>query len=117
MQRRQQVIVICTPSAAKRVFDGIEMRGSGGIKGSNYELPMQLHYIIVSLRAVARSRVTQALSSFHLLDDGVLYRRDESASRPASDVFVHVISGVQSQPEFTDVWRSVFARYELEQSA
>ena len=116
-QRSQQVIVICTPSAVKRIFDEIEMIRSWGIKGSNRELPMQLHDIIVSLRSVPRSRVTQALSSFHLLDDGALHRRYESTSRPALDVFVHVISGIQSQPEFTDVLRSVFARYEFEKSA
>jgi hypothetical protein len=115
--RRQDVAVLCTPSAVKRVFDGIEFSVSLGLKVSR-ELPVQFHYVIVSLKAVPQSRVTQALSSFRSLDDGALHRRDESKlGHPAADTFVHVIDGVKSESKFADAFRSILARYHLEKGA
>jgi len=109
--RRQDVAVLCTPSAVKGVFDGVEFRTSMGV-GFHGTLPERFHYVIVSLKSVPRSRVTQALSSFRLLEDGSLYLRFESRLlNTAGDVFVHVIGGVKSEPEFTHAFRSILARH------
>jgi len=113
-QRSQQIVVICIPSALKRDFDWIRMCGTLGGIGSNRELPVQFHYIFGSLKSVPRSRVTQALPSYRLLDDGAMHLHRVLRSDPETDIFVHVISGIQSQTEFADALRSIFARYNLE---
>ena len=107
-------MVICTPSAVKRLFEGIAMIGSFGGISSNRELPVQFHYIVASLRSVPKSRVTQTLYSYRLLEDGTMHHHYARQTSPETDVFVHVISGIISQTEFADAFRSILARYDLE---
>lgn len=112
-QKSQQIAVICTPSAVKRLFEGIAMISSLGGIGSQQELPVHFHYVVVSLRSVPISRATQALSSYRLLEDGAMHNHYSRKTSPKTDVFVHVLSGIQSQTEFADDFRSLLARYEL----
>lgn len=112
-QNSQQIAVICTLSAIKSLFEGIERIGSFGGIGSEHKLPVKFHYIVASLRSVPKSRVTQALPSYRLLEDGTMYNHYERKTSPETDLFVHVLSGIQSQMEFTDAFLNVLARYDL----
>jgi hypothetical protein len=110
----QQIAVICTPSAIKQIFEGIAMVGALGGFGPNRNIPVHFHYVVASLGSVPSSRVTQSLSSYRLLEDGVMHTKDIWEHRPETDIFVHVISGIQSQTEFANAFRSILARYDLE---
>lgn len=114
---QQVVVLVCTPSAVKRVFDGIYFHSA--MKGSprRRERPLQLHYLVVSLKSVPVPRVKQALPSFRVLEDGSYHHGTESESGLSVDIFVHVLGGVRSQSEFADDIRSIFARYNLERGS
>ena len=101
----------------KRLFDSIEFRSSLGIDFSRQNLPVQMHYVIVSLKSVPRNRVTEALSTFQSLDDATFHRVYESDCRPTVDVFVHVIGGVKSEAEFSETFRTMIRRYGMEKGA
>ena len=73
---------------------------------------MQFHYVVVSLKSVPRSRLTQGLTFFRPLADDTFYLRYESKYRNLGvDVFVHVIDGVKSESEFVEAFQSILARY------
>lgn len=114
---RQEVAVITTASALKKMFQTIESRGSLGVEFVRHELPVEVHYFITSLAAVPRSRVVSALPGFQLLDDTTLHQRYRSENRPDVDAFVHIIAGVKSVDEFADSIRSKLHEYGLEKGA
>jgi hypothetical protein len=107
----QDVCLLVTISAVKSVFKGINSRTHYGL-GPSKGLPERLHYVIVSLKSVPRSRVIDMLPSFCLLDDGALHLKPESKiGDKSADVFVHMIDGVKSESEFADAFLSIIARY------
>jgi nucleoside 2-deoxyribosyltransferase len=111
-QKSQQIAVICTSSFTKKDLESIAF--TGAVRGieSNRELPVHFHYVVVSLRPVPRSRITQALSSYRQLEDGTMHCR-YYRNRPYEDVFVSVISGIKSVIEFAANFRIILERYEL----
>jgi len=111
---RQEVAVIATPSALKKLFQSIEFRGSLGVEFGRHRLPTEVHYMVVSLASVPRSRVVSALPGYQLLDDTTLHQRYRSDPRPDVDVFVHLLAGVKSEAEFADSLRAKLREYGLE---
>jgi len=114
---RQEIAIVATASALKRLFQAIEFRGSLSIDFGRHKLPLELHYFVTSLAAVPRSRVVSALAGYQLLDDNTLHQRYRSDTRPDVDVFVHVIAGVKSEAEFANSLRSKLHEYGLDKGA
>lgn len=115
--RRQEIAVISTPSAVKRLFEMIEHRGSMEVDFSRRSEPAEVHYLVLSLKAVPRTRVASALSSFRSLDVSTFHEKHAYDTRPTVHVFVHVISGVRSESEFADTLRSKLREYDLDRGA
>lgn len=112
---KQIVALISTISAVKSYFEAIDILCSTGMLiDKKQEIPVCLHYIVASLESVPKSRVTKTLSSFELLEAGTLYKQDNLLPGPKINVYVHVISGIKSQLEFTDAFRSILAHYNLD---
>jgi hypothetical protein len=116
-QRRQEVAIICVPSALRRLFQTIQFRGSLGVDFRRERLPTEVHYVVSSLAAVPRSRVTSALPGFTCLDETTAHEKYQSALRPDVDVYAHVIAGVKSEQEFADSFRSKLDKYGLNKGA
>lgn len=114
---RQEVALIVTASALKKLFQTIEFRGSLGVEFGRHQLPVEMHYFVTSLAAVPRSRVVSALPGFQLLDETTLHQRYRSDTRPDVDAFVHLIAGVKSVDEFADSLRGKLQEYGLERGA
>jgi len=106
---RQEVVLLCRPTAIKRLFDAIEFRSflpAQSVKGLP---PTQTHYVVASLASVPRSRVTGALTGFSALDGSTYHQRTEIPGRHTVDAYVHVLSPIKSEGDFSSLLRTQLA--------
>ena len=114
---RKVVSIFCTNSALKSTFERIHFGSSFGLSAlydRDTEKEPQIHLVIISLNLVPESRKVSALPYFSKLEDGVLHSSfGEKGDRFYHEVFLHVLHGIKSVPEFLDSFRSELNKYGL----
>jgi nucleoside 2-deoxyribosyltransferase len=107
--RFQAVGIITTTSAMKQLLQYLSWHSL------NYEAPndpnllwRETHYVVASLNAVPRSRIREALPSFHQRNNITLTSESmKPRGTKSSLTHVHIIDGIKSKSEFEAAFRAV----------
>lgn len=108
-----RVQVLCAPSGDRTLLEGVRNNVTMGAYCRTYESEplLQLHCIVASLRPVPRDRASRVLSEFRSVGKDTF--RLQTVDTPLTALFVHIIGGVKSQPEFADVVRALSRDFSL----
>lgn len=117
--RFQAVGIITTASASKQLMQHFSFHSL------NFEAPdnpnllsRETHYFVASLNAVPRSRIAEALPSFHPKNNTTLISESKKTrSSNTSTTFVHIIDGIKSRSEFETAFRAVVQENGLDKGA
>ena len=113
----QEIAVFFTHSAVKKTLERIEGIGPFVGRRLDAKLPLDFHWIVVSLKPVPRDRLTQVFADYETRQDGTMYRRYERRADRPQEVFVHVVDSVKSVTEFAEDFRATLARHDLDGGA
>ena len=116
-RRFQAVGIITTTSASKQLLQYFSWH-SLNFETPDYPKSRETHYIVASLNSIPRSRIAEALPSFHPRNNTTLtseYRK--TRGKNASTTHVHIIDGIKSRSEFAAAFRAVIEENRLDKAA
>lgn len=113
-KRIQIVSIVVTSSASKRLFNFLARRSPGwdSLDRSMRKIPEfsqeETHYIIVSLKPVPRSQITDGMPYYSSRNNVTFASEYKSPnSKKTYETYVHIIDGIKSETEFSAAFRAV----------
>jgi nucleoside 2-deoxyribosyltransferase len=117
--RYQGVGIITTSSATKQLLQSLSWNSlyAPSQNEPNFKL-RESHYIVVSLKSIPRSRITEALPNMHLRNNTTLTSENRiSRGTRSNAVYVHIIDGIKSVSEFLPAFSIVMDENGLTEGA
>lgn len=107
--RYQGVGIITTSSATKQLLQAISWSSLYEPSPNHPDVRLrETHYVVASLNAVPRSRITEALPNMHLRNNTTLTSENKGSRGARSNIlYVHIIDGIKSVSESLAAFRAV----------